>query len=133
MLNTLRHQYLAILWGIFIIVLCSMPLPQVKSVSFFEGFDKLVHVGVFFVLTAFLFLGTIRQHYTDGFRLISAVKIVSASVIFGGFIEIIQKELFTYRSAELWDFFADVVGIGMAVFSYILLHRTRLKTNESIN
>ena len=50
-------------------------------------------------------------------------KIVLIGLIFGGGIEILQLEVFTYRSAEWWDLFADMLGVAMGIFSYIFLHR----------
>jgi hypothetical protein len=51
------------------------------------------------------------------------VKILILTAVLGGGIEILQLEVFTYRSAEWWDFFCDMAGVGMGVFSYIFLHR----------
>jgi glycopeptide antibiotics resistance protein len=41
----------------------------------------------------------------------------------GAGIEVLQLEIFTYRSAEWWDLFADMTGVGMGIFGYIFLHR----------
>ena len=62
MINILKHQYLAIIWAIIVLILCDMPLENVSGgLPLFEGFDKLVHTGFFFVLTVFLFYGKIKQ------------------------------------------------------------------------
>lgn len=124
MIKTLRFQFPAIIWSVFILILCDMPMPEIKTIRFFQGFDKLAHTGIFFVLTVLLFSGSIRQHHTRSFRLITALKIFAVTVAFGGAIELLQKEMFTYRSADWWDFFADVTGIGMGIFAYLLLHLT---------
>ena len=124
MLRTLKFQWPAISWAILIIILCGLPqndLPQAQR--FFEGFDKMVHLGFFFVLTVFLFYGKIRQQNSFDYRFLTIVKIILINVILGGGIELLQWKVFTYRSAEWWDFFADMTGLGMGVFSYLLLHR----------
>lgn len=124
MLRTLKFQWPAISWAILVIVLCDLPqndLPQAQR--FFEGFDKMVHLGFFFVLTVFLFYGKIRQQNSFDYRFLTIVKIILINVILGGGIELLQWKVFTYRSAEWWDFFADMTGLGMGVFSYLLLHR----------
>lgn len=46
------------------------------------------------------------------------------SAILGGGIELLQLKVFTYRSAEWWDFSCDMIGTFMGVFSYVLLHRS---------
>jgi len=124
MLETLRYQWPAILWALLVLILCDIPMSSVPGNSkFFEGFDKMVHLGFFFVLTVFLFYGKIKQQNSFDYRLLTIVKIVSINIVLGGGIELLQWKVFTYRSAEWWDFFADLLGLGMGVFSYLLLHR----------
>ena len=125
MINTLKHQYLAIIWAIIVLVLCDMPIDKVaKEVPTFEGLDKLVHTGFFFVLTVLLFYGKIRQQGSYTFRILTIIKILIITASLGGIIELLQWKVFTYRSAELWDFVTDMVGVGMGIFGYIFLHRT---------
>jgi VanZ family protein len=90
----------------------------------FEGFDKLVHTGFFFVLTVLLFYGKIRQQKSYTFRILTIVKILFITAALGAGIEILQWKVFTYRSADIWDLFTDMVGVGMGIFGYIFLHRT---------
>lgn len=127
MLRTLRYQYLSILWAIFVVVVCVLPPigDGHSGFTFFEGFDKLAHTGFFFVLTVFLFNGKIREQKSYSYRIQTIFKIVLINLVLGGGIEIFQLEVFTYRSAEWWDFFADMLGLAMGIFSYIFLHRVR--------
>jgi hypothetical protein len=122
MLNSLRHQYLAIIWSIVVLILCDVPM-DTSGTPTFEGMDKLVHTAFFFILTVLLFYGKIRQQKSYSFRIMTIVKILILTAVLGGGIEILQLEVFTYRSAEWWDFFCDMAGVGMGVFSYIFLHR----------
>ena len=125
MTDTLRHQYLAIIWAIIVLILCDLPLENVSGqIPVFEGMDKLVHTGFFFVLTVLLFYGKIRQQGSYSFRILTIVKILLITATLGAGIEILQWKVFTYRSADIWDFFTDMVGVGMGIFSYIFLHRT---------
>lgn len=132
MLNTLRYQYLSILWAIFVVVMCDMPMSGTGSlgITFFEGFDKLAHTGFFFVLTVLLFYGKIKQQVSYSYRGMTLLKILAITTALGVFIELLQLYIFTYRSAEWWDLFADMIGVGMGIFSYIFLHRTRF--NEKL-
>lgn len=125
MINTIKHQYLAILWAIVVLILCDLPLDDINpGVPLFEGFDKLVHTGFFFVLTVLLFYGKIRQQQSYTFRILTIVKILLVTAALGAGIEVLQWKVFTYRSADIWDFFTDMAGVGMGIFSYIFLHRT---------
>ncbi len=133
MLKSIRNQYLAILWAIFTVVMCEMPMSNVNSklgFHFFEGFDKLAHTGFFFVLTVLLFYGKIREQNSYSFRALTILKILIITTALGVLIEVLQMRIFTYRSAEWWDLFADMTGVGMGIFSYIFLHRIRF--NEKL-
>jgi VanZ family protein len=93
------------------------------SFTFFEGFDKLAHTGFFFVLTVLLFHGKIKEQKSYTYRTLTIFKILGITFFLGAAIEILQLEIFTYRSAEWWDLFADMTGVGMGIFGYIFLHR----------
>ena len=124
MLKTLKYQLPTILWAIFVLVLCNLPPSSFKKVPAFAGIDKLVHTGFFFVFTVFLFFGYIRQHRTYNYRIVTVISFIFIGALFGGGIELLQLNGSTGRSADWWDFFADMTGVGMAVFGYVLLHRT---------
>lgn len=129
MYKALKRQIWAIIWTVVILVLCNMRMPQSSgSGFFFEGFDKMTHLGFFFVLSVLLFYGKIRYQHTFAFRTLTIFKILLINAIIGGAIEILQWKVFTYRSAEWWDFACDMLGSLMAVFSYVLLHK--LNFNE---
>ncbi len=130
MINTLRHQYLAMIWASIVLVLCDIPINNgAGRLTFFEGFDKLVHTGFFFVFTVLLFYGKIKQQRSYHYRIITVVKILIVTTLLGGSIELLQWKIFTYRSADWWDLFADMTGVGMGIFSYMILHRTRFNEN----
>ena len=52
--------------------------------------------------------------------LVQAFACLLVAVLFGGAIELLQKYLFTWRSGEWGDLFADAVGAGMALFSVLI-------------
>lgn len=121
----LKYQVWAIVWTIVILVLCNMKMPDTSgSGIFFEGFDKLVHLGFFYVLTILLFYGKIKHQHNYSFRSLTIFKIIVITAALGGGIELLQWKFFTYRSAEWWDFGCDMTGVFMGVFSYILLHKS---------
>lgn len=121
----LRYQGWAIAWTVFILILCNMKMPASNGPGFFfEGFDKMVHMGFFFVLTIFLFYGKIKHQHNYSFRSLTIFKIILVTAALGAVIEFLQWQFFTYRSAEWWDFACDMIGVFMGVFSYILLHKT---------
>ena len=128
----LKYQLWAVVWTIVILVLCNMRMPDTHgSGFFFEGFDKLVHMGFFFVLTVLLFFGKIRYQHSYKYRSLTIFKIILITGSIGGIIELLQWKVFTYRSAEWWDFGCDMTGVFMAVFSYALLHKTNYEDKKA--
>lgn len=121
----LKYQIWAVLWTIVIVAMCCMKMPSGAGGGFFfEGFDKFVHMGFFFVLTTLLFYGKIKYQHNYSFSSLTIFKIIVITAALGGGIELLQWEIFTYRSAEWWDFGCDMIGVCMGVFSYVLLHKS---------
>jgi VanZ family protein len=132
--KALKYQRWAILWTVLTLVLCNIDLSsRSHSGFFFEGFDKLAHLGFFYVLTILLFYGKIKYQHNYSFRSLTIFKIIMISVVIGGGIELLQWKVFTYRSAEWWDFACDMIGCLMAVFSYVLLHLSNYNENNAAN
>lgn len=115
----MKYYLWALIWALFVLVIISAPIDTEGTPSF-PGIDKLVHTGIFFVFTVLLLYGNIRNKAHPSFLSISTgVSFIIASG-FAFLTEIIQKCIFTYRSFEWWDLFADHVGIGMGLFAYLI-------------
>ena len=124
MKKSIKYQRLTILWAFFIFIMCSVSFgPVSKSPMFFPGFDKLTHCGLFFVLVVFWSNGIIRQQNIKYLSYKSAAVILAWCLVYGGLIEILQLTVFTWRSGEWGDLFADMVGAGMAVFNILVIER----------
>jgi VanZ family protein len=126
MLKTLRYQLPAIFWAGLVVLLCILPSQDLPGEGlFFEGFDKLAHTGFFFVLSVLLFYGKIKQQNSYQYRLLTIIKIFAIGASLGALIEWMQWQWFTYRAPEWWDFLADMIGVAMGTFSYVILHRSK--------
>ena len=130
---SLKSQGWAITWTIFILILCSIKMPASDGSAgiFFTGFDKMIHLGFFFVLTILLFFGRIRSKHNYSFRKLTIFKIILITAGLGGGIELMQYAFFDYRGAEWWDFGCDMIGVMMGIFSYILLHKFDFHENKN--
>lgn len=121
MFRRLKFQWPAFWWAVFIFTLCTVPMGSIsQSPVFFAGFDKLVHCGLFFVLSVLLCAGYTMGNKSNFISLLQAIKGFFYPLLYGGLIELLQKYIFTWRSGEWADFFADSVGCGMAVFGVML-------------
>jgi VanZ family protein len=118
---TLKYYWPAILWALFILIICSIKLGEVSSSPlFFPGFDKLVHCGLCFVLTVFMASGYIRKQTPGALPYNTLLLITVIAIAYGGLIEILQHYFFTWRSGEWNDLFADIIGVLMATFSIFI-------------
>ncbi|MFD1258388.1 VanZ family protein [Mucilaginibacter terrae] len=114
-----KYQKLTLGWALFILVMCNINTGKAgQSPLFFPGFDKLVHCGFFFMFTALILHGVSLQR--GNLKLLSCVKAFVIAMAFGALIEILQIYIFTWRSGEWNDLFADTVGAGMAAFSSLI-------------
>jgi len=117
MKTNFKYYGAAILWALFIFILCSIKMGEVShSPMFFAGFDKLTHCGMFFVLVVFYCMGFIRKRDFDSLTYSVAATVTIVAILYGGLIELLQLYIFTWRSGEWADWFSDAVGAGMGIF-----------------
>lgn len=114
----------AILWGVVMLFLM-LRTPSDGVPIYFEGFDKLAHCGSFFLLTALILFGGINGSKGTIRKYRFGMVTLLITVAFAGLTEAAQFYFTSMRQAEWWDIFADVVGIGMALFAYLLFYRKR--------
>jgi len=113
--NLLESKYVlraAILYSGLVTYFFLMPTSGLPKVGI-SGFDKVAHVLLFFLLT-FLWLlffelrnKKMRWFFVLGFTLVL--------LVYGILIEVVQ-ELFTpSRTADAYDVFADMIGVGCGI------------------
>ena len=117
----IKYYWPAILWALFVFTMCSIKMGDVSdSPLFFPGFDKLVHCGFFFLIVVFISAGYIRQQSHRSFPYKALLLITVVVITYGGLIELLQRYIFTWRSGDWNDLFADTVGALMAAFSIFI-------------
>ncbi|HEU4716850.1 MAG TPA: VanZ family protein [Bacteroidia bacterium] len=115
----------AILWALLILILCGLPGKDIPHISFLEllSFDKLVHAGIFFVLTVFGIKGCRLQKRSAYMKEHAAFLSAGISSAYGGLMEILQGTIFIGRTADIFDFIADSIGCVAAVWLYPYISR----------
>jgi VanZ family protein len=118
-----RYNKWALLWALFILVLCGIPGKDIPHISFLEllSFDKWVHAGMFFVLILFTIRGFVLQQSIQVFYKQPKLSALIICVCYGALLEIMQGTLFEERSADVLDFIANSFGciIGIAWYKQI--------------
>ena len=115
----------SIVWGIFILMLCSIPGNQINKVKFIDipYLDKFVHFFLYFVFTLLLISENNTQKHHRKVT-VNAILIAAAiSLPLGALIEILQKAVIINRSAEIWDMVANIFGFLAATLSYRQVNR----------
>jgi len=122
----MKHYLWVLLWAIVVLVLCLIPPSQITSnrVVLFEGVDKLVHTVFYFVFSVLLYDALIRARRTTRPTFSILWRVVLLSTFFALLTELLQWKVFTYRSAEIWDLVANMIGIGIGTFAYLILHHS---------
>lgn len=106
----MRYKYSSLL-SLVIAVLLLVPMPEDLEEPFFPNMDKLVHVGLFFVLTLVLYWETHRLSTTQRF---AGLIMIAWPVLLGGLLELVQQYCTTYRTGNWGDGIADVAGVIIA-------------------
>jgi VanZ family protein len=108
---------------VLIAVLLFAPARQFPAWSFtnlIPGFDKWVHGFLFLFLFVFLLFGLFGQHYFAHRRLLSQWLAISFSILYALCTEAIQGFMENGRTADKWDFAADLAGIFAGFFVCLL-------------
>jgi VanZ family protein len=117
----LKYQRLTLWWALFVFLLCTVKMGSVSQAPiFFPGFDKLTHCGLFFVLNVLVCQGMLRNGSLRNLNIALSFFSLLIPITFGAAIEVLQTYMFTWRSGEWADLFADSVGTAMGLFSVLV-------------
>ena len=108
-----RNSWIAIFWTLLILLACSWPGKDIPEVQF-EGFDKVVHVGLFMTWTVLWLLVYPTK----------SVHVILAGIAYGIGIEFYQQIMPLDRSFDWLDIAADSVGVFLGFgFKALVLDR----------
>lgn len=111
----------ALLWG-SVIIWGSLASPLQLPASSLLSFDKVIHVGIYFVFSVLLFYGIIKQGASLNKRQhISLITILIASLL-GLSMEVLQYTGNAGRSFEMLDILANIIGSLLGVAAVSLIH-----------
>lgn len=115
----------AIIWAAIICVLLLLPSNNFENVPvpIFQGIDKIVHMGIFFVQATLLYWEAAIKSKRTAHKWVTVLKVIIFTGIFACLTELAQMYLTSTRSGDAWDIAADVIGVGMATFAFILLYK----------
>ena len=106
------------LWVAIAITICIAYLSLIKTTNFpvieISSIDKIYHLIAYFMLT-FSWLLTLKKSKYK-------YKVLISCVLYGIIIEVLQTTLTVYRTGELLDFLANMLGglLALVVFNLFL-------------
>ncbi|MGI9547829.1 MAG: VanZ family protein [Flavobacteriaceae bacterium] len=130
MLNSYKFTLAFILWMALITFLSLFSFSNIEEVDFqIPYLDKAVHF-LFYFIAAFLCCFFIRERTRGKFSFRPALVYTAFfMVLFGLAIEVIQSVFTTYRSGEILDSMANLIGVLAALLfvNYLFSPKTGLK------
>jgi VanZ family protein len=125
MTTFLNNHWKSIVWGLFILVLCSIPGNQINKIKFIDipQLDKFVHFILYFIFTLLLISENNKQRHLRKVTVDAILIAATISLTCGALIEILQKVLIINRGADIWDMIANTFGFIAAVISYRQVNR----------
>lgn len=119
---------------ISIILLCLPGTKNFPAAWWFQKipqFDKLVHIGLFGLLSLLFHWPAMKSNWNEGKRRVWFWVISCSSVAYGTIMEFVQRELIVNRSFEEADILADSVG-AFAALAFSLTFFLQKKTAKAI-
>ena len=130
----LRYTFLPLLIVVIIfIATCLISSSRIRGMPEGIPWDKLVHFGMFFVLSAVSLIDYYRLCNENPPTLRWIFWGFFIPVFYGGAIELLQKYFFASRSAEWADWIADILGSLVATVIVIIFFKKRRYSGKNIS
>lgn len=125
MLQYLKKYPLSLLTVAAVLFLSLFNPPQLEEENNIPHLDKLVHFCMYGTLSGLLWIEYLRKHHkhTNMHRVFIGAGMLP--ILLGGFIELLQAYLTTYRSGDWADMLANTAGVAAACLIGYLILRTR--------
>lgn len=130
--HTLIKYIFTLTITIAIIILSIIPTPEVEPLTRVPLFDKWVHFVMYGSLTCAMWIDYRKNKNRNISLKFCALSIVYPSLV-GGLMEIVQEHITTYRSGDIIDFYADVVGTIIGLILSVTLFTTHKKIKHRHN
>jgi VanZ family protein len=120
-MTQIRNYKYSILVALAIIILSTIPVPEVKPLEEVPLIDKWVHFLMYAALSASMWLDRKLLHLPISASYFILMLLLPS--LLGGLLELVQAYLTTCRSGEWLDAVADAIGavIGTVVCYFISL------------
>jgi len=118
----------ALVWALLILVLTGLPgayFPEVKTFWDWLSPDKSVHIFIFAVQTFLLLIPFDEQYLAGRNRFLYRIALLSVVILFALLTEVLQTYVFIGRYGNVYDFIANIIGVGLGLLAYILFNKKK--------
>ncbi len=118
MLQFITHNSKTIIWTFIVVVVCIIPGNEIPSPPILNlpHLDKLVHGGLYFVLTFLAIHSFSKQEWINKLKQSPFLFAFIYAVSLGIIIEFIQANFIPNRNGDIFDALANTTGSLLAVF-----------------
>lgn len=110
----------ALLWAIFVLILCGLPGKDFPDLSFLEWLrpDKIAHLFLFGIQCFLLLMGFSRQNHFPTLIKNAALYSLTLTIVYGALVEILQDYVFIQLSGDIRDAIANAIGAFLGYWIY---------------
>ncbi len=116
----LKYNIFTLFFLGLILVGCLLPGSKLPKAST-ENLDKVIHITLFFMFSFSAIIGFIKQSQFPRLHFDAVKYVIGFGVFLTVLTETIQHFLIPRRSFDLFDIFADFVGIAVALGLFMLV------------
>lgn len=113
----------AIIWGIILAILMLLPQESFPD-SELLSYDKLVHLGVFALLSGLLLFGGIKTKLLGKTKTSLLIRSLTISIVYSAGLEFLQN-FSPGRSTDLYDLIANVAGAIFGVLVFYIFNKNK--------
>jgi VanZ family protein len=127
-----RYHWPALLWAIFVLILCGYPGNKLPELTFLEWLkpDKIMHIVLFGIQCFLLLKGLHRKSHSLTLKKNFILTSIILSISYGILVEVLQEYIFINRNGDLRDAIANSLG---ALAGYWIFKRKFQKAGFSHN
>lgn len=116
-----RRHCLPIVWLLFIIYASLAPAQNLPKIYPFPEFDKLVHFGIYYILSILLVAATLNnKKYVRSYYIAFII-----ALLIGLLFEFLQELVTSKRTGSIYDELANTTGALIGVISYHIFIRKK--------
>ena len=123
MFSYIKRYPISLAFILLVIYLSFFKPPSVPQVELFPHADKIVHMGMYFVMSAMLWWEFFRGHKGNAIMRHAWIGAFLCPVLFSGCIELMQEYCTDYRGGDWLDFLANTVGALLASLFAVFIRR----------